>query len=188
MNIPRCIPNVLTGLRIVLTFIYLAFLDNLDLNNNNRLYFTCGIIVFFLICITDFIDGKIARKIKAESLLGSFLDVIADFIFIISSLVLLNFNNMIPIWVTVIALIKFIEFIVTCYIIKRCNNNICNNFFQFDYFGRTAAISFFLIPGMVLLTYIGLDILYINTLIFITLILVIISFLVRCTKVIKYLS
>lgn len=187
MKIPRCIPNVLTGLRIILTFIYLLLLDNLNLYSNNELYFTCGIIVFFLICVTDFIDGKIARKIKAESLLGSFLDVTADFIFIISSLALLNLNNRIPIWFTVLTLIKFIEFFVTSYIIKKYHN-ISNNFFPFDYFGRAAAISFFLIPGIVLLTYIGLDILYINTLIFITLILVIISFLVRCTKVIKYLN
>lgn len=187
MKIPRCIPNVLTGLRIVLTFIYLLFLDNLNLYSNNRLYFASAGIVFFLICVTDFIDGKIARKIKAEYLLGSFLDVTADFIFIISSLALLNLNNRIPIWVTVIILIKFIEFLVTSYIIKKYYN-VSNNFFQFDYFGRAAAISFFLIPGMVLLTYIGLDIIYINILIFITLILVIISFSVRCTKVIKCLS
>ncbi len=142
MKIPRCIPNILTGLRIILTFIYLLLLDNLNLYSNNELYFTCGIIVFLLICVTDFIDGKIARKIKAESLLGSFLDVTADFIFIISSLALLNLNNRIPIWFTVLTLIKFIEFFVTSYIIKKYHN-ISNNFFSFDYFGRVAAISFF---------------------------------------------
>ncbi len=47
MKIPRCIPNILTGLRIILTFIYLLLLDNLNLYSNNELYFTCGIIVFF---------------------------------------------------------------------------------------------------------------------------------------------
>ncbi len=186
MKIPRCIPNILTGLRIILTFIYLLLLDNLNLYSNNELYFTCGIIVFLLICVTDFIDGKIARKIKAESLLGSFLDVTADFIFIISSLALLNLNNRIPIWFTVLTLIKFIEFLLHLTLLK--STTIFLIIFSFDYFGRVSAISFFLIPGIVLLTYIGLDILYINTLIFITLILVIISFLVRCTKVIKYLS
>lgn len=85
---------------------------------------------------------KLQRKIKAESLLGSFLDVTADFIFIISSLALLNLNNRIPIWFTVLTLIKFIEFFVTSYIIKKYHN-ISNNFFSFDYFGRVAAISFF---------------------------------------------
>ncbi|EJE7236221.1 CDP-alcohol phosphatidyltransferase family protein [Clostridium sporogenes] len=187
MRTPRCIPNVLTGLRMVLTFIYLLFLENLNLYSNNKLYFASAGIVFFLICVTDFIDGKIARKIKAESLLGSFLDVTADFIFIISSLALLNLNNRIPIWFTVLTLIKFIEFFITSYIIKKYYN-VSNNFFQFDYFGRIAAMNFFLIPGMVLLTYIGLNIIYINMLIWITLILVIISFSVRCTKVIKCLS
>ncbi|MCS4479947.1 CDP-alcohol phosphatidyltransferase family protein [Clostridium botulinum] len=72
----------------------------------------------FLICVTDFIDGKIARKIKAESLLGSFLDVTADFIFIISSLALLNLNNRIPIWFTVLTLIKFIEFLLHLTLLK----------------------------------------------------------------------
>lgn len=128
MKIPKCTPNVLTGLRIVLTFIYLLLLDNLNFYSNNRLYFASAGIVFFLICVTDFIDGKIARKIKGESLLGSFLDVTADFIFIISSLALLNLNNRIPIWFTVLTLIKFIEFFITSYIIKKYHN-ISNNFF-----------------------------------------------------------
>lgn len=86
-----------------------------------------------------------------------------------------------------LTLIKFMEFFITSYIIKKYYN-VSNNLFQFDYFGRIAAMNFFLIPGMVLLTYIGLDIIYINMLIWITLILVIISFSVRCTKVIKCLS
>ncbi len=186
MNISRCIPNILTGSRMILTFIYLFILDNLNFYSNNKLYFIYAVIVFSFICLTDFIDGKIARKINAESILGSFLDVIADFIFIVSSLTLLNINNKIPIWFTVLTLIKFMEFLITSYIIKK-HYSISNNFFTFDYFGRIASINFFLIPGMVLFTYIGLDIIYIDILTCITLILVIISFLLRCVKVIKCL-
>ncbi len=96
----------------------------------------------FLICVTDFIDGKIARKIKAESLLGSFLDVTADFIFIISSLALLNLNNRIPIWFTVLTLIKFIEFFVTSYIIKKYHN-ISNNFFHLIILDVLLQLAFF---------------------------------------------
>ncbi|EPS51725.1 CDP-diacylglycerol--glycerol-3-phosphate 3-phosphatidyltransferase [Clostridium botulinum CFSAN002367] len=96
----------------------------------------------FLICVTDFIDGKIARKIKAESLLGSFLDVTADFIFIISSLALLNLNNRIPIWFTVLTLIKFIEFFVTSYIIKKYYN-ISNNFFHLIILDVLLQLAFF---------------------------------------------
>jgi len=121
MRTPRCIPNVLTGLRMVLTFIYLLFLENLNLYSNNKLYFASAGIVFFLICVTDFIDGKIARKIKAESLLGSFLDVTADFIFIISSLALLNLNNIyinMLIWITLILVI--ISFSVRCAKVIKC--------------------------------------------------------------------
>lgn len=187
MKMLKWIPNMLTSLRMVLTFIYLLLLYDLHLYRNNRLYFTLTIIVFVLICVTDFMDGKIARKIKAVSLLGSFLDVAADFIFIVSSLIVLIIHNVISVWCIVMVLAKFTEFLVTSYIIRNYYN-ISNKFFIFDYFGRIAAVNFFLIPGMSLFVYIGLNVIYINIFIYITLILVLISSLARCINCYKVLK
>lgn len=182
----KLIPNILTSLRMVLTFIYLLLLYDLHLNRHNRLYFTLTIIIFVLICLSDFLDGKIARRVKAVSLLGGFLDVAADFGFIVFSLIVLIIHNMIPIWFIVMVLAKFTEFLVTSYIIRNFHGS-SNTFFIFDYFGRIAAVSFFLIPGIVSFVYIGLNIMYINIFIYITLILVLISSSERCINCYKIL-
>lgn len=179
MKALKKIPNILTLLRMVLTLIYLLLLHDLYLYSNDRLYFILAAIVFILICATDFIDGKIARRLKVSSSLGAALDVTADFIFIISSNIMLIIQNILPLWFMMIVFAKFIEFIITSYIIKKYNN-FSRSLFIFDYFGRIAAANFFLIPGITLFVYIGLNIMYINIIIYITLILTFTSSLARC--------
>ena len=185
MKILKFIPNVLTLVRLGLTLTYLHLLY--ALNRGHKVYFTAALIVFILICITDFIDGKIARALNASSPFGAFLDVAADFVFIISSLVMLSVRSMIPMWFIAVVLGKFTEFIVTSYFIKKYQKN-CTSLFIFDYLGRIAAVNFFLIPGISLFIYIDLSIMYINILMYITLILAAMSStarLVNCYKVIK---
>lgn len=67
--------------------------------------FSCAVFVssiFFLIGITDFVDGFIARKYKMESPLGQVLDPIADKIFIMAGLFFLAVAGRIE---TVIAIV-----------------------------------------------------------------------------------
>ena len=100
---------------------------------------------------------------------------------------MLNMQSMIPIWFIFMVIAKFTEFIVTSYIIRKHQNN-SNVLFIFDYFGRVAAVNFFLIPGMVLLVYVGLNIIFINIFLYITLILVLISSSARCIHCFKLLK
>ncbi|SHI93399.1 CDP-diacylglycerol--glycerol-3-phosphate 3-phosphatidyltransferase [Clostridium cavendishii DSM 21758] len=183
MKILRWIPNILTIARINLTLIYLIFLFKLNIHPNNELYLIYEVILFILICLTDFLDGKLARKLLVSSAFGSILDVTADLIFIISTLILLNINNKIPTWFIFVVLFKFIEFIFTSSIIKSSNN-----VFVFDCFGRIAAVNFYLVPGLTLLTYIGVNISYLNIFLYITLILVISSSFERCVNCYKILK
>jgi len=187
MKIVKLIPNILTSARIVLSLIYLLLLNNLYLYSNNRLYLILAAIVFVLIGATDFVDGKIARKLKITSPLGALLDVAADFIFIVFSLIMLNMQSMIPIWFIIMIIAKFTEFIITSHIIRNHQND-SKTLFIFDYFGRVAAVNFFLIPGMVLLVYVGLNILYINIFLYITLSLVLISSSARCIHCLKLIK
>ena len=66
------------------------------------LYIFCG--------LTDMVDGTIARKTNAVSEFGSRLDTVADFLFVISSLVKLVPVIRIPVWIwvwaAVIAVVK----------------------------------------------------------------------------------
>lgn len=75
------IPNILTSFRIILTIIsFIMFLNN---------YYYSSIIIMGFAALTDFFDGKIARKYSLCTRFGAFLDVIADKIFVLSLITLL---------------------------------------------------------------------------------------------------
>lgn len=73
----KYLPNILTGLRILSAFLLLA-----------TPVYSPGFYVLFMICgITDFFDGRIARKYHTASKAGASLDNIADYILIISAII-----------------------------------------------------------------------------------------------------
>jgi CDP-diacylglycerol--glycerol-3-phosphate 3-phosphatidyltransferase len=78
------IPNLLTLLRILLipVFIVCYYLPN-TLGH----LITTGIFTFA--CLTDWLDGYLARKLKQESRFGAFLDPVADKLIVVVALVLL---------------------------------------------------------------------------------------------------
>lgn len=71
---------------------------------------------------TDMIDGTIARKTNTVSDFGSKLDTVADFVFIVASLIklipVLDIPTWIYIWVGVIAIIKIIN-IASGFIVQK---------------------------------------------------------------------
>lgn len=71
---------------------------------------------------TDMIDGTIARKTNTVSDFGSRLDTVADFVFIVASLIklipVLDIPTWIYIWVGVIAIIKIIN-IASGFIVQK---------------------------------------------------------------------
>lgn len=114
MNV-KAIPNLLTVLR----FVFTAFLPFLD-------FPSVAFVVFYLGCgLTDVLDGWLARKFQAESVLGARLDSVADFCFIgVVLFCLWPFiipNIMVLFWILVIALLRFIAALVAK--------------IRFDYFG-----------------------------------------------------
>lgn len=70
--------------------------------------------VYTLGCITDWLDGYIARKYKLESSFGKFLDPIADKIFIATVLICLIANGHLSGWgVVPVLLILSREFLIS---------------------------------------------------------------------------
>ena len=65
-----------------------------------------GLIVFVLGAISDFWDGYIARKIKAESYWGKLWDPIADKCLTSFALVALSSIGLLPWWVTVALILR----------------------------------------------------------------------------------
>ena len=72
----RLIINLITISRIFFAFFVYLFLINPDT-------YLLALIFFFLSSFSDYIDGYLARKFSATSLLGEVLDPIADKILIV---------------------------------------------------------------------------------------------------------
>ena len=105
------LPNKLATLRIILVIPFVIFLslalevsDNVAVSVTMRIF---GAIIFVGASITDYYDGKIARKYN----LGKLLDPLADKILVISALVTLAKFNQISLWFVII--IIFRELLIT---------------------------------------------------------------------------
>tara|TARA_B100001029_G_C15016119_1_gene427452 strand:- start:515 stop:1057 length:543 start_codon:yes stop_codon:yes gene_type:complete len=92
----RKIPNILSILRIILIPL-VAWLILFD-------YFLFALITTLVIAISDFLDGFLARRLDAESEIGSYLDSIADKAFIISAYMLIGTQNLLPLFVIIIVI------------------------------------------------------------------------------------
>jgi CDP-diacylglycerol--glycerol-3-phosphate 3-phosphatidyltransferase len=105
------VPNKLTILRMLLVPIVMVFILYPSLTgNNNLLYGIIPTILFIVTAITDFIDGKIARKYNLITNFGKFMDPVADKFMVIGTLVSITVANEVlrpyMTWVTVIVIFR----------------------------------------------------------------------------------
>lgn len=91
-------PNKLTILRILLVPVCLL-LAGYD-------QYLAAAIVFALACITDTLDGYLARKKGLITNFGKFADPIADKILVLSMMIVLGHENLLPVWLPVIVLFR----------------------------------------------------------------------------------
>lgn len=84
MSTLTSLPNLLTLMRIVLipVFIGVFYLPVAGAH-------IAAAVIFALACVTDWLDGYLARKLKQMSLFGAFLDPVADKLLVASTLLLL---------------------------------------------------------------------------------------------------
>ncbi|MCQ2749627.1 MAG: CDP-alcohol phosphatidyltransferase family protein [Clostridia bacterium] len=78
------LPNKLTLFRIILIPFVMYFIMA-GVNVSLNMYI--GLALFIIACITDFLDGYIARKYNLVTNLGKFLDPVADKLLIICVLI-----------------------------------------------------------------------------------------------------
>lgn len=107
------IPNILCISRMVLVpFILVFLLDNpISSGFDTKTRFLIAGIIFAVAMLTDFFDGKIARKFDAITNFGKFIDPIADKMLVLS--MLMAFVDMQIISSVPVILILAREFIVT---------------------------------------------------------------------------
>ena len=98
------LPNVLTLIRILTVPIFLEFLAY-------HRYWE-ALVVFAIGGITDFFDGLTARWLNQQTALGAYLDPVADKLLVISSFIMLGLIDGIPMWLTVVVVVRDILIVV----------------------------------------------------------------------------
>ena len=62
--------------------------------------------LFVLGCITDFLDGRIARKRNLVTDFGKFIDPVADKLLVLTTLIMLIHRGMMPAWIVIVILCR----------------------------------------------------------------------------------
>lgn len=94
LNIFRTTPNLLTLLRICLApFLVSAILEG---------RFALSFVLFVVAGLTDALDGALARLLEQRSVLGQYLDPVADKLLLSTMFLVLTHLNLIPVGVTVL--------------------------------------------------------------------------------------
>jgi cardiolipin synthase len=108
------IPNLLCILRMGLVpFFIISVIDGQPRR---------ALLVFVIAGVTDALDGAIARIYHQQSLLGAYLDPIADKILLTSAYVILSIPGLhhgtpIPVWVTVIVIARDVLLVVVALVL-----------------------------------------------------------------------
>ncbi len=100
------LPNRLTILRIILSFVFMFLLFSPGITAK-----ALAFIAFSLACLTDFLDGYIARKYNLITDFGKLLDPIADKILVLSAFLAFVQMGIIPAWMVVIIILR--ELLIT---------------------------------------------------------------------------
>jgi len=100
------LPNMLTVARIFLIPVFVWFTYDAD-----PLYSMLAAIVFAVASITDVVDGYLARKWNLVTVVGKFMDPLADKLIVMAALVMMVRLGRVAAWVVIVLLAR--EFIVS---------------------------------------------------------------------------
>lgn len=162
------LPNKLTVLRLLLVPIVMVFILYPSLTGNNPVIqaLVCALL-FIVTAITDFIDGKIARKYNLITDFGKFMDPVADKFMVIGTLLCITVANEtlrpFMVWVTVIVIFR--ELGITSMRLVVANSGVvvpANWLGKCKTMAQSISIVVFLVEGVIwdmwILSYIGMAI------------------------------
>lgn len=153
--------NLLTFFRIPLSILFVFLIDN-------KYSIITILIIYFIIVLTDLLDGFLSKKYNLTTYFGAFFDVFCDYFFIMYSLLHFSLNDKLIIYIIILINLNILVFIITSIINKKI---------FFDSIGKYQACFFYFLPILILfINMFNINIiLIIITLIFIINILVIIK-------------
>jgi cardiolipin synthase len=110
---PISIPNILTVIRILMTPVFVILLL--------KRLFGHALLVFILAGVSDALDGLIARYFNQRTVLGAYLDPIADKMLLSAAFISLGVLKIIPGWLVVIVISRDILILFGIAIIAFAN-------------------------------------------------------------------
>ena len=112
-------PNKLTVARMILVPFLVLFMPT-DLGGEANRYIALAI--FVVASVTDWFDGKLARKYNLVTNFGKFMDPLADKLLVCSAMICLVDLKLIPVWVVLIIIAR--EFIISGFRLVASDNGI----------------------------------------------------------------
>ena len=113
------LPNKLTIFRVVLIpfFVFFMLAPNMTGVNNY-----IAVAIFIIASLTDFFDGKIARKYHLVTNFGKFMDPLADKLLVCSAMICLVQTGKLAAWIVVIIIAR--EFIISGFRLIASDNGV----------------------------------------------------------------
>ena len=102
------LPNKLTTLRVIMIPFFVFFMLT-DVGGSANKWIALAL--FVVASLTDFLDGKIARKYNLVTNFGKFMDPLADKLLVCSALICLQDLDRVPAWVVIVIIAR--EFIIS---------------------------------------------------------------------------
>ena len=100
------VPNAITLVRIAAIPVFLFFTFE-----ESRVNSFIAALVYAATAGTDFLDGWLARRMKLVTVIGKFLDPLADKLIVVSALVMLVHLGRVPAWIVILVMAR--EFMIT---------------------------------------------------------------------------
>lgn len=138
------VPNLLTGLRLVLVPVFLFFLFAGD--GRDSVSRVVAFLVFAVAVVTDQVDGSLARKYGVVSEFGKLADPIADKMLMGAALIGLSQLGNLPWWVTIVILVREIGVTVLRFAVIRNGVIPASRGGKLKTFVQAIAIGLFVLP------------------------------------------
>ena len=100
------LPNKITILRMVLTFVFMLFLFTKSVFGK-----TMALATFLVAAFTDYLDGFLAKKYNHITDFGKIMDPVADKILVIAAFLAFVEMKLVPAWMVVIIILR--EMVIT---------------------------------------------------------------------------
>ena len=113
---PLNLAHLLTSVRLVLTPVFLLVIEA-GQHQPTLLKALAVVVLFLMICASDYYDGPVARALGVDSDLGKVLDNLADITFLLVTLTYLVWANVVPWWIPAAIALAFSQYTVDSWLL-----------------------------------------------------------------------